>query len=1205
MKKTALWKDTFREIWKTKTRFLSIFAIILLGVAFFAGISATGPVMIETADEYYEEHDLMDLHVLSTYGLNEDDIELLESIDEATVEAFYALDSVFEETGDAFKLFGYVPNEQTVNQYSIVEGRLPETSGEIALDAGVLDTEDYSIGDTVQIEEGTPDEFEENMEVTAYEVVGFVNSPLYVDNVNRGNTQVGTGSLDGFAVILEEDFNMDYYTEAYIRFDESARYTAYSDDYIAFIEEELDEVEALVEARPEERLAELREEIEDDLAEGRREIEEARQDLADAEQELEDARRELDEGWAEYEEGLAELEAEETDARNEIANRRQEVEDGRAQLESARQELNEAQEEINQGRAQLENEREAVDFDALEQELENGRQHLEQGRRELEDGQAEVDQGRVELEEARRLAEEEISPLREAVENLEVTIDDSREAIGYTREEISNQIAEIEAVYNDLAPDEQAYYDEVLEGLREADAQLAELEQLEDGELLPLRAMLEEAEAEMETEFQEAERELEQGQDEVDAGRAELTTQEQELRVAEQELESGRQELANAESELETAQAEIDAGLAELEASEAELLAGEEALDEAEEELESELADARQELEEGLAELEEGEAEYAEGLAEFEEESADAEAELAEAEEELADAEAELDDLEEPEYMVNDRSYFQGYEDYGDNSERIQAIATIFPVFFFLLAALISLTTMTRMVDEGRNQIGTMKALGYSNGAISIKFFTYAFIATVVGGSVGLVIGYAVFPRVIMDAYGIMFNIPTPRFHFFWGYAALSFIGAMFATGASTLVSVRSLLRNNSATLLRPKAPKKGQRILLERIPFLWKRFTFTQKVASRNLFRYKRRMLMTIFGISGCTALLLTGFGLSDSIADVGDLQFGEINQYQAIVMENPDATEEQMTSYEETLEEVGVIEDELAIHQENGTALQNGSTQDLTILVAEEPERMEEFVVLRDQDDEEYVYDLPDEGIILTEKLSQLYDLEVGDMLTIEDSDSTEFEVEVAGIVEHYVQHYAYFSPEAFEAATGEDPEFSSRILKYDADEVDDDEIGQELTNEEAVQGIMFVTMLSDTLEDSMDSLDVVTLVLIVSAAALAIVVLYNLTNINVSERIRELSTIKVLGFFDREVTMYVYRENFVLTIMGIVAGLLLGVLMHSFVLDTAEMDMMMFSRVVRITSYIYSSALTFFFSAIVMWIMHFKLKHVDMIEALKTQD
>lgn len=1104
LKKTALWKDTFREIWKTKTRFLSILVIILLGVAFYAGISATGPVMIETADQYYKEHDLMNIQVQSTLGLADEDVELLETVEDAAVESYYSNDVVLNDSGITSKIYGMnLDEEQQLNDLSILEGRLPVNSGEIALDSTTVYTENFKIGDTIQLEEGTDEAYEDNFNQLEYEVVGFVKSPLYVESDTRGNTQVGSGTLDGFSVILEEDFNLDYHTGTFIKYNESDQYQAYSNEYDEFIEEKTVELETLVENRPEERLTSLKEEGQEEIDNGYQEIEDAQNELDEARTELENARTELDEGWASYEEGVAELEQQEADARAEIEARRSEIEQGKAQIADARAELENAQAQIDSGREQLEAERQAAEAEiaASEQEVAAGRQQIEAARAELDAAEQELEANADQLPEAQ---------------------------VEATRQELANRRAQLEA-------------------------QLQELEQ------------------------------------------------------AEQEIAQGRQELANAEAELDQSQQEVNAGSAELENQEAEITAGEQQLNEAEATLESELGNGRAELADARSELEDGEVEYEEGLETFETEHVDAEAELADARTDLQEAQEELDNLEAPEYLINDRSSFAGYGEYGENSERISAIAQIFPVFFFLLAALISLTTMTRMVDEGRNQIGTMKALGYTNTDISTKYFVYAFLATVLGATIGLAIGYWVFPSVIMDAYGSLYNLPDIGVQFYWSFSIISLIGALFATGVATLISVRISLQSNASDLLRPKAPKKGKRILLERIPFLWNRFSFTQKVASRNLFRYKGRMLMTIIGVAGCTALLLTGFGLSDSIANIGSIQYGEINQYEAIISENPDAEESDRSDYEETLASIEEIDNSLTVEQSLFTAGDEENRQDINLFVPETPNQMEDFVVLRDKDQSDMIYELPEEGAIITQKLADLLNLSQGDMIQVNGDDQEVYEVEVQGIVEHYFQHYVYMSPTAYETATGNVPEYNTRLLNYDTDVVsnEDEEIGQALNSEEAVQGVVFVSVVFDSMQSSLDSLDVVTLVIIVSAATLAFIVLYNLTNINVSERERELSTIKVLGFYDKEVTMYVYRENLVLTLMGIVAGLILGVIMHRFVINTAEVDLMRFSRHINFTSYLYSGLLTFLFSGLVMVLMHFKLKYIDMIEALKAQE
>ncbi|WP_208560983.1 ABC transporter permease [Marinilactibacillus kalidii] len=1102
MKKTALWKDTFREIGKTKTRFLSIFAIILLGVAFFAGISATGPVMIQTADDYYQDHDLMDFQILSTYGLNDEDKTLLESIDNATVETLVSSDVVMNETGMTSKIYGYDPDKgQSLNQYTIIEGRLPKTSGEIALDSTATYQENYKVGDKIELPSGTDDAYEDTFSQLTFEVVGFVKSPLYVESDTRGNTQAGSGTLDGFSVILEKDFDVDYYSEAFVRYDQSEQFQAYSDEYDEFIADKTTVLETLVEDRPQERLDTLQAEGQEEIDEGNAEIESAEAELEDARIELENARNELDDGWAAYEEGLSELEQKEADARSELQSKRSEIEEGKTQINDARAQLQSAQSEIDNGRAQLEAERETTEaqLTASEQEIAAGRQQLENARAEL----------------------------NAAEQNLQANA-----------------------------------------------AQLSE-------------------------------EQLTASQQEIDNNRVQLAAQEQEIEQAEQAIAQGRQQLAAAEAELEQSQQQVNANLAELENRETEIVSGEQQLDEAEATLESELESGRTELADVRAELEEGEADYQEGLETFENEREEAEAEIADARTELEEAQADLDGLELPEYLINDRSYFAGYDEYGENAERIGAIAKIFPVFFFLLAALISLTTMTRMVDEGRSQIGTMKALGYKNMDISLKYFVYAFLATVLGALIGLGVGYWIFPSVIMDAYGALYNLPDIGVQFYWSYSIISIIASLCATGLATLVAVRISLQSNASNLLRPKAPKKGKRILIERRPFLWNRFSFTQKVASRNLFRYKGRMFMTIIGVAGCTALLLTGFGLSDSIANIGDIQYGEINLYQAIVSENTDADQGDQEAYEETLSGIEGLENHLRVEQNAFTAEVDNNRQDVNVFVPEDKEILKDFVVLRDKHDQEMVYDLPDEGAVITEKLAELLGISVGDTIQINGNDQEVYDVEVTGTVEHYFQHFVYLSPSAYQAATGEDPVFNTRLLKYDTTEVEDSDIGQLLNAEEAVQGVTFVSVIYDTMQGSLDSLDVVTLVIIISAATLAFIVLYNLTNINVSERERELSTIKVLGFYDREVTMYVYRENLVLTLMGIIVGLALGVIMHRFVLNTAEIDVMRFSRQINLTSYLYSGLLTFLFSGLVMILMHFKLKYIDMIEALKAQE
>lgn len=942
MKKKALLKDTLREIVDSKARFLSILTIIMIGVAFFSGISAAGPDMLKTANAYYKDQQLMDLKVVSTFGLTGEDISLLEEeLAAAKIEPLYAQDVVFKGTSLTSHVVGYNASDMEINQPLLVEGRMPEKEGEIVLDSTAAYTEAFNIGDQVSFDtENVSQDPRDSLQRTTFEIVGFAKNPLYIEESNRGNTKLGSGILRGIAYVLDTEFSAEYYAEAYILFDDLKAPSSYSQVYKDGVAAKLDEVETLLEDRPEERLSSLQAEIQE------------------------------------------------------------EIEDGEAEIASAVKELEEA-----------------------EETLASEGQKLSDARAELAASQAELDQA------------------------------------------------------------------------------------------LANKAFLPEAQ--------------------------------------QQALEQSRQDFLTAQSEL-------------------------------------------------LA----GEAEYEAALAEFEEEKADALAEIDEARQDLADAKETKDTLKAPDYIVLDRTSNAGYAEYQDNAERMGSIAKVFPVFFFLLAALISLTTLTRMVEEERTHIGTLKALGYTNSDISFKYFFYALAATLIGVSVGVAVGFTLFPTIIFNAYGTMYNLPPIQLGFYWSYALLSLAVALLSTGVSALVAVRVSLRSNAATLLRRKAPKAGQRIFLERIPFIWERLSFTKKVAARNLFRYKQRMLMTVFGVAGCTGLILTGFGLSDSISGIADVQYGELNQYDAIVALKEDPTTEEVSQYEEALASIEAIDQTLDVRQEVVDATTGGQAYEATLFVPEDMDELSSFVTLRDMNENEEL-SLTDEGAIITEKLSRLLDVSVGDTLTLDDSDHREFEVPVSGIAENYVGHAVYASPALYAEQFDKDALYNTQLLVYMSDTVNEEAIGEILTQQDRVIGINFVSVIYDAFAETLASLDIVTIVLIISAALLAMVVLYNLTNINVSERIRELSTIKVLGFYDKEVTLYIYRENIVLTGMGIVAGLGVGVLLHRFVLQTAEIDMLMFSRIIHPMSYLYAGLLTLFFSTLVMLIMHVKLKKVDMVEALKAQE
>lgn len=846
MKKRALWKDVFREIGRTKARFLSIFAIIMLGVSFFSGIKSAGPDMLDTAATYYKDLRLMDLRVQSTYGLSEQGIEKLRGIPGVqTVQPVYSSDVFLGDSGLIAKVYSYADNNE-LNGYKLTAGHLPAASGEIVLDEHLREQEKFKLGDSIIFGGEAGETPEQSFRTKTYTVVGFAQSPQYIETANRGTSRIGKGTADAFAVIPEEDFTLPVYTEAYLSFKDTAAERAYTPAYDTLVERHLTETEQALKDYPAQRLEELKAEAAAKLAAG--------QQAADASQQQ-------------------------------------------------------------------------------------------------------------------------------------------------------------------------------------------------------------------------------------------------------------QQTAAQSQPEL-------------------------------------------------------------------------------------------------PKVYVADRTMNPGYAEYKDNADRLSAIASAFPVFFFLIAALVSLTTMTRMVEEQRLQIGTLKALGYGAMDIMTKFLVYGTLASLAASIAGLAVGFTFFPDLIYNAYSSLYNLPDVIKSFYPSYAVISIVVALICTTMTAMVASRVELRSNASVLMRPKAPKSGQRILLERFKFLWTRLSFVQKVTARNLFRYKQRMFMTVIGVAGCTALILTGFGLKDSIGSIAERQFGGIMKYSALVALHDNAAAAEQASYKKLIEQETAVTGTLNVLQEAVTARAKGvNDQEVRIFVPSDTTALASFVNLKDRSTGKPRV-LSDEGAVITEKLAKLYDVAPGGTLTLLDSNNEPFQIKVAAVTENYVLHYVYMTPAYYTEVFGKEPVYNTQLLNYSGkDKGWESAFGEKLTANGQVALVSFSSGVGEAFEETMDSMDIVIVVLIVSAAALAFVVLYNLTNINVSERVRELSTIKVLGFYDKEVTLYIYRENILLTLLGILSGSALGVILHRFVLSTAELDATMFAPLIKWQSYIYAALLTILFSGIVMAFMHIKLKRIHMIEALKS--
>ncbi|MGI6269520.1 MAG: FtsX-like permease family protein [Candidatus Howiella sp.] len=653
------------------------------------------------------------------------------------------------------------------------------------------------------------------------------------------------------------------------------------------------------------------------------------------------------------------------------------------------------------------------------------------------------------------------------------------------------------------------------------------------------------------------------------------------------ELEQGAQALAAGDAQLDAAEEEIDrreaAGKAELEAAR------------------RTLAEAEASYTSGAAEYNAGQAEYASSLAEYNQSEPEALQKLADARQEISDAKAEVAVLSPPEWYVFTRDDTPGYAEYGQNAERIGNIAKIFPVFFLLVAALVCLTTMTRMVDEQRGWIGTLKALGYTGGYIMAKFMLYALSATLLGAIVGLLIGFQLFPNVIIHAYTILYNTPYILTPFRWDMAVWATAISLLCVALTVFLTCRKELSKMPARLMRPKSPQNGKRVLLERITPLWKRLNFSQKVSARNIFRYKKRMLMTLIGIAGCTALTLTGFGVKDSISDIVHLQYEQVWRYNAVVATDGQLSDAELEEIAHAAKASAPDMEMLPVMQKSYTASGPNGSYDATVTVPSDSDRFTDFVRLASRTKEEN-YALNGSSVIITEKLGVMLGLSVGDTITLQSGAGTPVSFTVGGLTENYVSHYIYMTAAQYETAIQTTPEYSLLYLRYGSD-VDEPALSTSLLSYDKVLQFSNLESSRSTFEETLRVLDLVVAVLILSAGALAFVVLFNLTNINITERMRELATLKVLGFYDKEVSMYIFRENIVLTLLGAGLGLILGRVLTAFVVRTAEIDMVMFGRQTKPLSFLLAFIITILFSVIVSLIMHRSMKRIDMIDSLKS--
>lgn len=1287
------------EIRKSYTRFLSIFFIVALGVAFFSGIQSASPDMRYSGDAYFDENKLMDLKVVGTLGLTDKDVDAIEALDNvAFAQAGYGTDILCGEESEPTVL--HVENlSDTFNCVNVTEGRLPEKKGECLLDVSFMEKHGYQVGDEFAFTE----DGDGLMSVKKLEVVGAGSSPMYI-SFTRGNTNLGTGEIGGFAYVTDDSFDSDVYTQIYIRAKGAEDEMAYTDAYTDLAETVEGSLEGIEDIQCQVRYADVMEEANEKIADARQELEDGRKEaeekLADAETELNDAQIKLDDGQKEYDDGVQELadarqeladgkealaDGKETyqdgleqiaDARSQLKDKQKELDDSKTQLVSGWKQLDDGQKQLNEKRAEADKNQDELlkkkdelsasireveknqvalqqtqeKLDAGQEKLNNEQVRLNENLAELESRQEELDAGRQQLEGQQQSLQAQLQEIQQGKAQAE----QSQADLTGQKEQIQQQIQILEQQFEQgqiteeqlraaLAP-LNTQLTAVEGGLVEIQANLAQLADLEvqvnaglaqiaekvkelntaQGVLDDSRKQIEDGQAQITAEqkkindgqkqidegqkqIEEAWAQIEDGRKQIAEGQSKLDDGYAQLDEAQKEIDKNSAELVSAQSQFNDGQAQINSAWAEINSNQADLDAAAEEINENEQKLadgEKEISENEGKIKDAEKELVDGRKKLADGRKEYEDAKQEVQDTITDGEQKIADAEKELEDLDKPEWVISTRDDLPEYSGYGDNADRIRNIGQVFPVLFFLVAALISLTTMTRMVEEQRTQIGTLKALGYSKGSIAAKYLLYALLATLGGSFLGIMVGEKLLPFIIIRAYGIMYqHMNCLKIPYEIKFAAIASGAALACTMLATLSSCYKELIETPASLMRPPAPKAGKRVFLERVPIIWKHLNFTWKSTIRNLMRYKKRFFMTVFGIGGCMALLLVGFGLRDSIMDIAVLQYTDLQRYDGIIIEEEKAAEQEKTDLETYMNSESRIDGWANLHFQKMQAKNGKDKWDLYIYVPENVEEFSKFVTLRDRITHKE-YKLQNDGIIIAEKTAKMLDAKVGDTIHLSENGGKGGDVVISQICENYMQHYAYMTPELYEKAFGKSPDYSEILFVVQDDYKDASEsVGRDILKNKAALSITYTTSIKSQLDDMLKALDTVMIVLIISAGMLAFVVLYNLSNINITERKRELATIKVLGFYDMEVSAYVFRENVILTLVGVIAGIFMGILLHRFTIVTVEVDLCMFGRNIKPVSFIICALFTIGFSATVNAIMHFKLKKIDMVESLKS--
>ena len=1154
MKRNAMRTNLRQSILKSLGRYIAIATIIALGAAIFVGLRMTKADMVATGQLYTDQQNMFDLRLVTSYGWNQEHVDQVRQLDGVSdAEGVFYTDLIARQ-GDAAEesVYRFYTIPERINQLVLLAGRMPENANECLAD-GYRVSKDI-IGSQVTISESNSEDSLDMLKEKVYTIVGYVSTPLYMD-MNRGTTSVGNGSLANYYFVPKEAFDVDYVTEIHLTI--PGDYAIYSDAYNDAMEDMADQLEPLVQPIADDRLNTVVQDAEEAYAEGYAEYQDGLEEYYEG---VHTAYTELRDGYTQLVEGEQEL-----------ADSEQLLLDGEAQIEDARLALTEGRKTLEDSKKTLASSKAAA-YKQISQSTQDLMLQLQDltGDQTLVDSDIlklgskilEVDACLLPLETEKALVESEILQTQSMLSILDITIESTQNALDLALQQGTSDENTIASLRAELEK-QQARRGEYEAKLSQQNEKIADLED----QLAPLYAKKEELTA------QKAE--LEASYKALGDSIASITEDMLELVVTQTVMEK---EFAAADAQIEAAEAQMEAGVLELDIQA------------------KKMEDGWIQLEDGRQKLKDSWKEYRSGVIEAEEELKDAKQKLAEGKAELKDARETIDGMTDITLIILDRNSNIGYGSLDSSSDIVEGVSKVFPAFFLLIAALVCITTMTRMVDEERTQIGTLKALGYSNAAIMSKYLLYAGTSAILGCGLGVFAGSAIFPMILWEAYKIMLFIQdSVVLTFDIGLCALVVGMYTVVELAVTWYCCRRALEEVPAELIRPKAPEAGKQLIFEKLP-AWHNISFLNKVTIRNIFRDRQRLAMMLVGIGGCTALLVTGFGLRDSIVNVVDYQFEEVTTYDLQVYFSEDVTEADRLEFREQAKQYS--DSTIFYHQSSIELEFDHNYKELYLIAADDQVRQ----VIDFHSGETELFMPGTDEVLLSVGIAEAMGISVGDTVILRNADMQQLTLTVSGIYDNHVENYAILLPETIAGQWGEQPKLQMAFLKLQEGR-DPHQVAAELSDLETVMNVSVSSDLADMVSRMMEALDLVVIVIVICAALLAVTVLYNLTNININERIREIATIKVLGFNASETAAYVFKENMTLTVIGSIVGLFLGNLLLEFVMSNVKIDMVWFKALVVPMSYVWSVVLTLLSAVIVDFVFFFKLDTINMAEALKS--